>query len=159
MSNKTYLIPAEYSYRNYPSGRFCAVPATKVVESEVIIKTYRGFEIAFIERTKVSNGEVYDYVLQTINGDKVNVGANRARAYVDSKISQVFERINGNKQSCLDDVFFTKESYVNKMNNEDLFETACRLLINIRYNGKQSNWCFEYLYNKGMSVQELSEFL
>ena len=156
---KTYTIPAEYSYRNYPSGRFCAVPATKVVESEVIIKTYRGFEIAFIERTKVSNGEVYDYVLQTINGNKVNVRANGARAYVDSKISQVFKRINGNKQSCLDDVFFTKESYVNKMNNEDLFETASRLLINGRYNGKQFNWCFEYLYNKGMSVQELSEFL
>ena len=156
---KTYTIPAEYSYRNYPSGRFCVAPPTKVVESEVTIKTYRGFEIAFVERTKVLSGGVYDYMLQAINGEKVNVQANKARTYIDSKIANVFKKINGNKQSCLDDVFFTKESYVNKMNNEDLFETACRLLINIRYNGKQINWCFEYLYNKGMSISELSEFL
>ena len=156
---KTYTIPAEYSYRNYPSGRFCVAPPTKVVESEVTIKTYRGFEIAFVERTKVLSGEVYDYILQAINGEKVNVKANKARTYIDSKIANVFKKINGNKQSCLDDVFFTKESYVNKMNNEDLFETACRLLINIRYNGKQINWCFEYLYNKGMSISELAEFL
>tara|TARA_R110000744_G_C18976165_1_gene518736 strand:+ start:49 stop:528 length:480 start_codon:yes stop_codon:yes gene_type:complete len=153
------LIPAEYSYRNYPSGRFCVAPATKVVDSEVTTKTYRGFEIAFIERTKVSNGEVYDYVLQTINGEKVNLGANRARTYIDSKISHLFEKINGNKQSCLDDIFFTKESYINKMNNEDLFETASRLLINARYNGKQINWCFDYLYKKGMSIQDLTKFL
>ena len=156
---KTYTIPAEYSYRNYPSGRFCVAPPTKVVESEVTIKTYRGFEIAFVERTKVLSGGVYDYMLQAINGEKVNVQANKARTYIDSKIANVFKKINGNKQSCLDDVFFTKESYVNKMNNEDLFETACRLLINIRYNGKQINWCFEYLYNKGMSISELAEFL
>jgi len=156
---KITLIPAEYSYRNYPSGRFCVAPATKVVDSETIIKTYKGFEIAFVERTKVSNGEVYDYVVQTINGDKVNVSSNRVRTYIDSKISNLFEKINGNKQCCLDDIFFTKESYVNKMNNEDLFETASRLLINGRYNGKQTNWCFNYLYNKGMSIQDLVKFL
>ena len=156
---KTYTIPAEYSYRNYPSGRFCVAPPTKVVESEVTIKTYRGFEIAFVERTKVLSGGVYDYMLQAINGEKVNVQANKARTYIDSKIANVFKKINGNKQSCLDDKFFTKESYINKMNNEDLIETAERLLINGRYNGKQTNWCFEYLYNKGMSVSELAKFL
>ena len=156
---KTYTIPAEYSYRNYPSGRFCVAPPTKVVESEVTIKTYRGFEIAFVERTKVLSGGVYDYMLQAINGEKVNVQANKARTYIDSKIANVFKKINGNKQSCLDDKFFTKESYINKMNNEDLIETAERLLINGRYNGKQTNWCFEYLYSKGMSVSELAKFL
>ena len=130
-----------------------------IIPAETIIKTYKGFEIAFVERTKVSNGEVYDYVVQTINGEKVNVSSNRARTYIDSKVSNLFEKINGNKQSCLDDRFFTKESYVNKMNNEDLFETASRLLINGRYNGKQTNWCFDYLYNKGMSVQDLVKFL
>ena len=156
---KVTLIPSEYSYRNYPSGRFCVAPSTKVVESEINTKTYRGFEIAFIERTKVLNGEHYDYILNTINGSVVNVKTNQARAYVDRKIANVFEKINGNKQSCLDDVFFTKESYINKMNNEDLTETAERLLMNARYNGKQKNWCFEYLYNKGMSVSELAKFL
>ena len=157
---KTYLIPAEYGYRNYPCGRYCAFPSVKVEESELITKSFKGFDVSFVERTRVSNGENYDYLVKTINGKEVKDCSYRnVRTYIDSKISQVFERINGNKQSCLGDVFFTKESYINKMNNEDLIETAERLLMNARYNGKQTNWSFDYLYKKGMSLQDLAKFL
>ena len=157
---KTYIIPAEYSYRNYPSGRFCVAPPTKVEESELITKSYKGFDVSFVKRSRVSNGETYDYILKTINGKEVKDCSYRnVRTYIDSKTSQVFKKINGNKQSCLDDRFFTKESYINKMNNEELIETAERLLMNARYNGKQTNWSFEYLYNKGMRISELAKFL
>ena len=154
------LIPAEYSYRNYPSGRFCVAPSTKVIESEVMTKSYRGFEVSFTERTRVSNGENYDYLVKAINGKQMkDDNYSKVRGYIDSKISSVVKKINGNKQSCLDDVFFTKESYVKRMQNEDIMETASRLLINGRYNGKQTNWCFDYLYKKGMSIQDLAKFL
>lgn len=156
----TIIIPAKYSYRNYPSGRYQSAPSIKVEVSESITKNYKGFEISFVERTRVSNGENYDYVIESINGKKIkDLSAGNVRTYIDSKISSVFKKINGNKQSCLNDVFFTKEKYVELMKNEDLFETANRLLVNGRYNGKQFNWCFEYLYNKGMSVSQLSNFL
>jgi len=158
--NNVIIIPAEYSYRNYPSGRYQVYPSVKVVESELMTKTYKGFEVSFIERTRVLNGEHFGYVIKTINGKKVkDVSAGNVRTYIDSQISQVFEKINGNKQSCLDDMFFTKEKYVEWMKSVDLIEIADRLLINGRYNGRQFNWCFEYLYNKGMSIVELATYL
>ncbi len=158
--NNVITIPAQYSYRNYPSGRYQVSPSIKVVESELITKTSKGFKVSFIERTRVLNGNHFDYVIKEINGEKVkDISAGNVRAYIDNKISQVFKRINGNKQSCLDDVYFTKEKYVERLKTEDFFDTAMRLLVNGRYNGKQSNWCFEYLYNKGMSIAELAKFL
>jgi|TARA_R110002153_G_C13032066_1_gene468825 hypothetical protein len=157
---KTYLIPAEYGYRNYPYGKYCAFPSVKVEESELITKSYKGFEVSFVKRSRVSNGETYDYILKTINGKEVKDCSYRnVRTYIDSKIESVFKKINGNKQSCLDDVFFTKDKYIKRMQNEPLIETADSLLINGRYNGKQINWCFEYLYNNGMSISELAKFL
>ena len=157
---KTYLIPAQYGYRNYPYGKYCAFPSVKVEESELITKSCKGFEVSFVKRSRVSNGETYDYILKTINGKEVKDCSYRnVRTYINSKIESVLKKINGNKQSCLDDVFFTKDKYIKRMQNEPLIETADRLLINGRYNGKQINWCFEYLYNKGMSISELAKFL
>ena len=158
---KTIIEPATYSYRNYPSGRFQTSPSIKVYELKPIIKHYRGFEVEIVERIKYKSKQHHRFIIKKINGEKMKIGfcSGNVRSYIDRKIKNLFDKkINGNKTSVENDILFVK--YINKFNENkiDLYEVAIGLLINNRYNGKQLNWCFKYLYEKGLPISDLVKF-
>jgi hypothetical protein len=137
---------------------YCVQPEREIYETDIKSAFYKGFEVEYVEHLNLDKSHI-GYIVKKVNGFKVKIHHLETRKHIDQEIERVFEKINGNKQCCLDDVFFTKESYIERMKNEDLEETARRLLINARYNGKQFNWCFEYLYKKGLSIPVLASFL
>ena len=155
---KTITKEAVYNRLPISQTLYLEEAERKIYETDIKNKQYKGFNIEFVEHLNLDETHIR-FIIKKINGKKVDVHSSEVRKYVDNVISRVFERINGRKESCLDDVFFTKESYIEKMKNESIEETATRLLINARYNGKQFNWCFEYLYSKGVSIAILAEYL
>ena len=151
------IIKKAVYHRIYRSDH-CVEPEREIYETDIKSAFYRGFEVEYVEHSNLDKSHIC-YVVKKVNGFKVRFQYFETRKHIDRQIERVFEKINGRKESCLNDVFFTKESYAIRMRNEDLEKTASRLLINARYNGKQFNWCFEYLYNKGLSIPVLASFL
>ena len=141
-------------------GRLPISLSTYVIEQERDIyetnlksNYYKGFEVEFVEHLNLDKSHLR-FVIKKINGNKVNVHISEVRKYIHNLINRVFKKINGNKESVENDRLFN-----NAIKKTDFNDTIDSLLINARYNGKQFNWCFEYLYNKGMSVAELAVFL
>ena len=155
---KKIIKKAVYASMPISLTRHLVEAEREIYETDIKSMKYKGITVKFVEHLNLDKTHL-DYVIKKVNGKKVNLHHTEVRKYIDRLFELVFERINGRKQSCLDDVFFTKDYYVKQIKNQTLEERAEVLLLNARYNGKQFNWCFEYLYKKGLSLQILSTFL
>lgn len=155
---KIIIKKAVYGRLPISLSRYLIEGEREIYETDIKSKKYKGFTVEFVEHLNLDKTHL-DYIVKKVNGQKVDLHYTEVRKYIDRLIERVFEKINGNKESCLDDVFFTSDIYVKKAKTQTLEERADTLLINARYKGSQTNWCFEYLYEKGLSLPILATYL
>ena len=152
---KKIIEPAAYGIRPISFSRYLISPKSEIYETDVKIKKYKGFDVEFVEHIEL-DGTHIRFKIKKINNEKVNnfFHSSEVRDYIDNIINKVFERINGDKESVENDKLFLKAT--SKSSELDMIDS---LLINAIYNYKQTNWCFKYLYDKGVSLNVLSKYL
>jgi len=150
---KKIIQKATYGTGTISLSRYLIEPEKEIYETSIKNKKYKGFDVEFVEHLNLDKSHLR-YVIKTINGNKVNIHSSEVKNYINNIINRVFEKINGNKESVENDKLFLKA-----IKKTDSYEMIDSLLINARYNGKQFNWCFKYLYEKGIEINILAKYL
>jgi hypothetical protein len=160
--------PAEYSYRNYPSGRYLVKPRVEVVESDVIIGEYRGLKVEFKQRRKASDNSLYRTHILKINGTKPSslhwetphgLNASGVRPYIDNLYHKMNILLSSDVNTCRDSkVFILRyEQYVNKeITLEDL---SCSLMFNKVFTPPMRRDAFKLLNELGAPIDDLLYYI
>tara|TARA_R100000329_G_scaffold151048_1_gene145685 strand:+ start:2586 stop:3065 length:480 start_codon:yes stop_codon:yes gene_type:complete len=145
--------PAIYGSIPISRDNYIIQPERNIYETDLKIKFYKGFKVEFVEHLTMDKKH-YRFIIKKINGEKVNIHYSEVRNYIDDLIKRVFERINGVKVSVENDRLF-----VRAIKQTDELDVVDSLLLNARYNFAQFNYCFEYLYKRGISIQVLCDYI
>ncbi len=165
---KTITEPAEYSYRNYPSGRYLVKPSIKVVESEVMCGEYRGLKVEFKQRYKVSDNSLYRTHILKINGRKPKgshlegthgLNALDVRPYIDNLYDKMDILLKSDVKTCRDSKIFKRryKQYVNKeIAIEDLSDS---LMFNTVFTPPMLRDAFKLLNELDAPITDLLDYI
>lgn len=160
--------PAEYSYRNYPSGRYLVQPRVEVVESEVMVGEYRGLKVEFKQRRRVSDNSLYRTHILKINGIKpislhwetpYGLNALGVRPYIDNLYDKMSIILKSDVKTCRDSKLFKLryEQYLNKeITLEDLSDS---FMFNNVFTPPMLRDAFKILNELGASISDLLYYI
>lgn len=165
---KTITEHAEYSYRNYPSGRYLVKPRVEVVESDIMIGEYRGLKVEFKQRRKLSDNSLYRTHVLKINGIKPSslnwetphgLNALGVRPYIDNLYNKMYTLLNSDVKTCRDSKVFRRryKQYVNK--EITIQELSDSLMFNAVFTPPMLRDAFKLLNELGAPIADLLYYI